>query len=278
MVQKQNMPEKRFQGQETRLSYNSHGMKWYLPNYKPPTVLMHPVLSALQRAARDLLAPRIVSLLLWPMGVALLVWGLLAWWFGAAWKAEIADLLAATPMEALAQWAGAEWLIAYAAFAVLVLLWLPAVYITALLITSVAIMPIIVGFVEGREHPGLERRRGGSVVGSLVNAFVALAVYLAAWVLLLPLWLFAPFGMAVSVLLNAWVNQRLFLYDALAEHADAREIAQLRRTGGWPLYGLSALLGLLHFVPLLNIFAPIFMALAFTHYALDALKGARGTT
>ncbi len=239
---------------------------------------MNPVFSALQRAARDLLAPRIVTLLLWPMGVALLVWGGLAWWFGAAWKVEIAGLLAVTPLEDLARWPGAEWLIAYAAFAVLVLLWLPAVYLTALLITSIAFMPIIVGFVEGRDYAGLERRRGGTVVGSVVNALAATVLYMVAWVLLLPLWLFAPFGMAVSLMLNAWLNQRLFLYDALAEHADARELVRMRREGGWPLYVLSALLGLLHFVPLLNIFAPIYMALAFTHYGLDGLQQARRTT
>jgi hypothetical protein len=71
------------------------------------------------------------------------------------------------------------------------------------------------------------------------------------------------------------LNQRLFVYDALAEHASAAELQQLRRAGGWPLYLLAALLGLLHFVPLINFFAPVYMGLAFTHYGLDRLNQTR---
>lgn len=236
---------------------------------------MHPVLVALHRAARDLTAPRMFSLMFWPMGLALLLWGALAWWFGAAWKVEIAAFLAATPLDALAQWTGAQWLTAYAALFVLVMLWLPAVYLTALLITSVAFMPLIVGFVAGRDYPQLERRRGGTVWGSLVNSLAALALYLIGWILLLPLWLFAPFGALVSLALNAWLNQRMFLYDCLSEHADAVELDTLRHAGGWPLFGLSALLGALHLVPLLNLVAPVYMGLAFTHYGLEALQRRR---
>lgn len=233
---------------------------------------MHPVPAALRRAARDLTTPRMLALVVWPMGLALLVWGALAWWFGSTWKQEIAAFLAATPLEALAQWIGADWLMAYAALFVLLLLWLPAVYLTALLITSVAFMPLIVGFVAARDYPRVERRKGGSLLGSLANALAALVLYSLGWVLLLPLWLLAPFGAVVSLMLNAWLNQRLFLYDCLAEHADARELGTLRHRGGWPLYAMSTLLGALHLVPLLNVLAPVYMGLAFTHFGLEALQ------
>jgi hypothetical protein len=109
-------------------------------------------------------------------------------------------------------------------------------------------------------------------VGSVANGVYALAMYLLVWVLTLPFWLLGPFGFAISVLLNAWLNQRLFLYDALAEHASAQELDQLRRERGWPLYLLAALLGLLHFVPVINFFAPVYMGLAFTHYGLHKLN------
>ncbi len=237
---------------------------------------MHPILAALQRAARDLASPRMFSLAFWPMGLALIMWGGLAWWFGTAWKLELAALLAETPLDSLADWVGAEWLTAYAALILVILLWLPAVYLTALLITSVAFMPVIVGFVAGRDFPRLERRRGGTLRGSVGNSLAALFIYLIGWVLLLPLWLFAPFGMLVSLMLNAWLNQRMFLYDCLSEHADAAELAALRRAGGWQVYLLSALLGALHLVPLLNLLAPVYMGLAFTHYGLDVLNSRRG--
>lgn len=236
---------------------------------------MENLLRTLQRAAQDLVTPRMLGLVLWPMGLSLLFWGALAWFFGAAWKTEIAQFLAATPFQSLVQWAGAEWLTAWAAVAILVLLWLPALYVTALLITAFFLMPLIVKFVAERHYPDLERRRGGSFLGSLGNGLAAMVFYLLAWVILLPVWLFAPFGIAVSILLNAWLNQKLFMYDALAEHASADELKDERHAGGFRLYGLSALLGLFHFIPLLNFLAPVYMGLAFTHHGLAALDASR---
>jgi CysZ protein len=236
---------------------------------------MDSILQSLQRAARDLLTARMLTLALWPMVLSLLVWGALAWWFGAAWKTEIDTLLAGTPLADLAGWLGAEWLTTYAALFLLVLLWLPAMYATAILITSVVLMPIIVEHVATAHYPELARRRGGSLTGSVVNGLFALVLYLLAWIVLLPVWLFAPFGVLVSLLLNAWLNQRLFMYDALSEHADAGELKRLRHAGGWHLFTLSGVLGLLHFVPLINFIAPVYMALAFTHHGLAALNQQR---
>lgn len=236
---------------------------------------METVLRSLRRAAQDLLTPRMLGLLLWPMGAALLFWGAIAWGVGPTWATELTAYLATTPLHDLMLWAGAEWLVAYAAIGILILLWLPAVYVTALLVTSLALMPFIVGHVAARYYPALERQRGGTLAGSAVNGLAAMAMYLVAWLVLLPLWLFAPFGILVSLLLNAWLNQRMFMYDALSEHASAGELRPLRHAGGLWLYALAALLGALSFVPLLNLFVPVYMGLAFTHFALEALDRSR---
>jgi hypothetical protein len=236
---------------------------------------MDTLLRTLQRAAQDLLTPRMLALALWPMGLSLLFWGGLAWLFGATWKIEIAAFLTNTPLQSLLQWAGAEWLMAYAAVFLLALLWLPAMYVTALLITSLFLMPFIVNYVAEHHYPNLLRLKGGGLIGSIVNSLLALLLYIVAWVLLLPFWLFAPFGIAVSILLNAWLNQRLFMYDALSDHASATELKDERHAGGVRLYGLSSLLALLHFVPLLNFLAPVYMGLVFTHHGLAALDSTR---
>lgn len=233
------------------------------------------MLRTLQRAAQDLLAPRMLALVLWPMGLSLLLWTGLAFAFGTTWKAEIAGLLAASPFQSLVQWSGAEWLMAYAAIAILTLLLLPAMYLTALLITSLFLMPFIVNFVAARHYPELARAKGGSTMGSVVNSVVATLLYILAWIVFLPVWLFAPFGILVSILLNAWLNQRLFMYDALADHATATELKDERHAGGGRLYLMSTLLGLLHFVPVINFLAPVYMGLAFTHHGLAALDATR---
>lgn len=245
------------------------------PITPPPPASMTSIIEILRRAAADLLVPRVISVMFLPMLGALAIWGGLFWWFGATWVAGLEGFVSTAPM---LDWFGVSfsgWLMGFATFMLLAVMLLPAIYVTALLITSLIFMPVLVAVVAGRHYPDLAALHGGSFMGSVGNGLYALVVYLLLWLITLPLWLLGPFGAAASVLINAWMNQRLFVYDALAEHASALELQQLRREAGWPLYVLAALLGLLHFVPLLNFFAPVYMALAFTHYGLDKLAQSR---
>ncbi len=234
------------------------------------------IFEILRRAASDLQLPRVLSVMLLPMLAALTVWGGLLWWFGATWVTSLEALVAAIPPPAWLEAALASWLLGFATIMLLGVLLLPAIYITALLITSLAFMPMLVSIVARQHYPNLERKYGGSFSGGAANALYALSIYLLLWLITLPFWLLGPLGAAVSVLLGAWLNKRMFIYDAVSEHASAAELKQLRRDGGWRLFLLSALLGLLHFVPLVNFFAPVYMALAFTHYGLDQLARSRG--
>ena len=86
-----------------------------------------------------------------------------------------------------------------------------------------------------------------------------------------------PLYIAVSLLLNAWLSQRMFRYDALAEHASGtrsrRSFASARRGC---LLGLA--LSPLSLVPLVNILVlPIYAGIAFTELCLSSLRvaGAR---
>jgi len=94
-------------------------------------------------------------------------------------------------------------------------------------------------------------------------------------VLSLPLWLFSPFALVLPIILMAYLNQRLFRYDALADHASAEEYEQVIERATPKLYLLGALVGLLQFVPLLNLFAPIYVGLAFIHLCLAELRQLR---
>jgi hypothetical protein len=229
----------------------------------------------LRRAAGDLMQPRVLAILFLPMLLALMLWGGLFWGFGTAWIAGLEGVFRDSPLPG---WVGptiAGWVVGMGAYMVMILLLLPAIYVTALFVTSLIFMPILLSVVSARHYPDLARQYGGSFLGSLGNGLAALLIYLFVWLITLPFWLLGPFGVGVAILLNAWLNQRLFLYDALAEHASKQELATLRALGGWPLYGLAAFLGVLHLLPLVNFFAPIYMGLAFTHYGLGRLAELR---
>jgi uncharacterized protein involved in cysteine biosynthesis len=151
----------------------------------------------------------------------------------------------------------------------------PLVQATALLITAFIAVPRMVGLVAAAEYPQLERKRGGSALGNLWNALSGTLIYLLLWLLSLPLWLFVLPGAVLGVLINGWLNDRLFRYDALAEHASREEYSALRARAGGRFYGLGLAAALIQLVPLLNLVSPVYSGLSFIHFGLAELARLR---
>jgi len=236
---------------------------------------MKDIVRALLLAFRTLIHPKMLALMLWPMLVAVMVWIGAAIFFWGSWINSLTSLVQATPLE---QWMMQGFFAVvshYFIVIILTMLLLPAIYVTALLITAIFAMPMMVSHVAKTAYPELQLKQGGSNVGSVVNAVIAIFVYGAGWVLTMPLWLFSPLALLLPIILMAYLNQRLFRYDALAEHASKEEYEQLMASMTIKLYLLGAVLSLLQFIPLLNLFSPIYVALAFVHLCLTELQQLR---
>ncbi len=135
-------------------------------------------------------------------------------------------------------------------------------------------MPALIHLVADRDYPHLERKNGGGFAGSLLNALIALGIFAAIWLITLPLWLIGA-GLVIPFIATAYLNQRLFRYDALAEHASQDEMRAIFSSRRSLLWGLGLLTGLVQFIPILNLFAPVLTALAFIHFGLACLKNLR---
>ena len=235
---------------------------------------MTAVLDALARALRDLFQPRVLWVAVWPMLAAGLLWLVLAVTFWSTFSGWIALGLDKLGIEAWLTGLEPVWIANGIQALLHVLFYVPLVYLTALVITALFGMSALIRIVAGRHYPDLARANGGDLAGGLWNAAVALVVFLALWMVTLPLWLLGV-GVLVPFVAAAWLNQRLFRYDAIAEHASAAEMAALfkKERGGW--WGLGVLTGLVQFVPLLNLLGPVFAALAFIHYGLARLDRQR---
>jgi hypothetical protein len=232
---------------------------------------MRDVVAALIRAAGNLLDPRIMAIVFLPMLGSLVLWALLAWLFWDAWTGGIAGVMGSTAVAGWLQGWNAAWIVDYtAALAVLIAI-LPAMLVTALVITEIVAMPVIISFVAGRYHPDLQRAAGGTLAGSIGNAVAGIAIFAVLWICTLPLWLTGIGAVLAPVLTSAYLSQRLFRYDALAEHAGAGEFAQLVRTARGDLFLLGILLSLLLYVPVVNLLVPVLSALAFTQFCLARL-------
>ena len=238
---------------------------------------MERIIAALLKALASLMHPRMLWLMVWPVLVALVIWVTLAalYWSEAARWIDFQ----------LHQWAVYEWAVsiwpltlvgAWFGWLLLLLLFVPAVLITAVLIISVVSMPAMAAHVGERDYPALARRKGGTLAGSVWNAVAALLLFALLFAVSLPLWLVPPLWPVLPVVLFGYFNQRVFRYDALAEHATAAEIAELIRRSRGELFLLGVALALIGHIPLVGFLMPVYGGLAFIHYGLARLGELRG--
>jgi CysZ protein len=232
---------------------------------------MRDAVTALTRAAGNLFDPRIIAIVFLPMLASLVLWTLLAWLFWGTWTKGIASMMASTTVAGWLQGWSATWVIDYTAALVVLIAILPAMFVTALLITDIVAMPVIVQFVAGRYHPDLQHAAGGTMAGSIGNSAIAVIVFAVLWIFTLPLWLTGIGAVLAPVLTSAYLSQRLFRYEALAEHASSAEYAQLVRNSRGDLFLLGILLSLLLYVPVVNLLVPVLAGLAFTQLCLARL-------
>jgi len=235
---------------------------------------MNPILDASAKAFRDLFQFRILWIVIWPVLGAVLLWLVLGVTFWDTFSALIVSGLHHIGIQHWLDGLEPRW-IANSIQAILhMVLFVPMVMITALLITAFFAMPALIRLVADRDYPQLKRESGGSIAGNLLNAVLAIGIFISIWMLTLPLW-FLGVGVAMPFIAASYLNQRLFRYDALSEHGSSEEMKVLfsRYQSSW--WGLGLLSGLLQFVPLLNLFAPVFTGLAFIHFGLARLASLR---
>jgi len=236
------------------------------------------VLAALGRTLADLREPRVLALGLAPPLAAIAVWVALVWLLADDWARWVSDWIATTAWLAWVRDWGLSSLLVWGGGLAAIALLLPIMLVTAVLVTELFAMPVIVPLIAGRNYPGLEQRRGGTVAGSVWNACVAVGLFAALWLLSLPLWFTGIGALALPPLISAWFNQRMFRYDALADHASAAEREAVVRGARGRLFLLGLALALLYGIPLVNLAVPVLSGLAFTHLCLGELARLRGGT
>jgi hypothetical protein len=236
------------------------------------------IVGSLLYGLANLLHPRMLWLMVWPMLVSLAFWVAVALAFGKRLVAALSALLQGwlEPAAGLVRLDLGD-ITAIAAYVVLFLVFVPLVYITALFILGIFGMPKMVDYVAQRSFPTLERRHGGGLAGSVWNGVVALSGMVILFIVTLPLWILPPLWPLIPLAIFAWVNQRLLRYDALAEHAERLEMQRIFRERRRALYVMGFLLALLAYVPFVGFIGPVMFGLAFIRYLLGALQELRAS-
>jgi len=235
---------------------------------------MTQIFEALVRGFRDLFQFKVLVIVIWPIAVSALLWvvvGVVFWDTLSGW---FASGLSYIGMQSWLEGVEPRWIADVIQAVLHLILFVPLVFMTALVLTAVFAMSSLIRLVEEKYYPQLKRESGGNMAGNLLNALLAVGVFITIWVVTLPLWLIGV-RVVIPFIAAAYLNQRMFRFDSLAEHASSDEMKILfsRYQSSW--WGLGLLTGFVQFVPVLNLFAPVLTALVFIHFGLGRLANLR---
>jgi hypothetical protein len=262
---------------------------------------MRLLLDSFWRAAAYCLHPRVIALSLLPL---VLIAGMalgLGYFFWESTVLAVRAWLESWPIfgTAMTWLQGVGWgqVQAWIAPLLVVALIIPLIVVISLLLVASLMTPSVVALVSDRRFPTLEKRHGGSFIGSLFGGLWATMLALVLLVLSVPLWLIPPLVLVLPPLIWGWLTYRVMTYDVLSDHASRAERAELVREHRVTLLVLGVLTGYLGAapallwawgalaIPLAPVLIPLavwiytlvfaFSALWFTHYTLAALQALR---
>jgi hypothetical protein len=263
--------------------------------------MVKPLFDSFWRAAAYCLHPRVILLSLLPLFLLVgLTFGL-GYFFWEAAIDGVRDLFNAWDLlHALFNWLesiGAGNLKSVLGPLVVIFLATPVLVLLSLLVVATMMTPAMLNLVAQRRFPLLERRRGGTFLGSVVVSLGSTAIAVVALIASIPLWFVPLMVLIVPPLIWGWLTYRVMVYDVLSEHASKDERRELVRRYRTSFLGLGIATGYLGaapslvwasglmFVALAPILVPVaiwiytlvfaFSSLWFAHFALAALAELR---
>jgi hypothetical protein len=132
-------------------------------------------------------------------------------------------------------------------------LWLllPLMILTALVFVGLFALPAVARHVGGRHYAGLQKRKGGTLFGSIWTAFSSFLLFCVLWLVTLPLWLVPPLAFVIPALLWGWLTYRVIAYDLLSAYADKDELKAILKIHRWPLLIIGIITGAMGAAPTL---------------------------
>ena len=234
---------------------------------------------AFKRALVSQCHPKMLAALFLPFIIALLGAIILLWAFWTPltkWlNVEMADWGVVNQVD--------QWMLAVGLFSIKLYLipllaagiLLPISGILGLVIAAIFVMPIVLRHLDKRDYPGLSRQGQFSVAVGTWNAIWVGSLFTLGWLLTMPLWLIPPFPVLLPIFWWAFAFTRMLRVDAIIEHASAQERRLIWRRHNRQLWLIGGVLALINLFPPAWLVLPVFSALVFAHFSLEALRQLR---
>lgn len=234
---------------------------------------------AFRRALVSQFHPKMLAAILLPFIIALLGAIILLWGF---W-----DPLTAWLNAQAAEWdfinRADQWFLAIGLFSLKLYLipllavgiLLPLSGILGLVIAAVFVMPIVLRHLEKHHYQGLSRQGQYVTAVGAWNAIWVGILFVLGWLATMPLWLIPPLPVVLPVFWWAFAFTRMLRVDAIIEHGSQQERRLLWRRHNRQLWLIGGILSLINLFPPAWLFLPVFSALVFAHFMLEALRQLR---
>lgn len=154
---------------------------------------------------------------------------------------------------------------------------LPLSGILGLVIAAIFVMPLVLRHLESREYQGLKRQGQYASAVGIWNAVWVGGLFALGWLFTMPLWLIPPMPVVLPILWWAFAFTRMLRVDAIIEHASTQERRLLWRKHSRELWSIGLILALINLFPPAWLVLPVFSALVFAHFSLEALRQLRAS-
>ncbi|MFT0547315.1 EI24 domain-containing protein [Allopusillimonas ginsengisoli] len=237
------------------------------------------VVVAFKRAFVTQCHPKMLGALLLPFVVALLGAIILLWAF---WSPLTDWLVRETANWDMINYVD-QWLVGIGLFSIKIYMvsimaagiLLPMSGILGLIVAAVVVMPLVLAHIEKREYAGLRRQGQMATVVSGWNAVWVGLLFVVGWLITMPLWLVPPLAVLLPIFWWAFAFTRMFSVDAIVEHASSEERRLIWARHKRQLWLIGGVLALINLFPPAWIVLPVFSALVFAHFNLEALRQLR---
>lgn len=154
-------------------------------------------------------------------------------------------------------------------------------YFVILILTSLILVPLLLPVIEEKFYPQLKSNpihksvKKMIFITSVINTFKYSFLYLFWLFISLPFFLLPGAQILISFFLNSYLVKSLFPMDVLMDYVSKDEFKQINEKSNSDFWQLSFLNNSLLYIPILNLIAPVIMALSFSIYCLGLASNLR---
>lgn len=235
-----------------------------------PTIKIAPLIFL---ALKDLLKPKIILAICLPIILAILSWVLVTYFLWddlQTWSMQfvqfdwVNNLLNFVPSSV--NYAGIFFTYLFRILFIVLIIF-PMTIVTATILTSLFLVPVLVSELRKTDFPTLIKKSSSIFTGWGTTLSYS-AKYLFAWIGSLPFW-FIPFAaVIIPYVLLSWFNSRVFTHEVLTEVATPEEIELFVSAHSRSLFGLGLATSFLYSMPFVNFFAPLITSALFSRYCI----------